>query len=76
MRSNRDRGKYYRRCIYYENDISAEKASEIKGTRFQKKNVNSLRQKDFSNEKEKRQKVFDCISFVIPGKKCLAFCLF
>ena len=45
----------------YENDISAEKASEIKGTRFQKKNVNSLRQKDFSNEKEKRQKVFDCI---------------
>lgn len=45
----------------YENDISAEKASEIERTRLQKKNVNSLRQKDFGNEKEKRQKVFDSI---------------
>ena len=59
--------------LEYEKNISTKEASEIKGTRLQKKNGYKVRQKDFGFKKKKRQKVFDCINFVIPGKKCNGF---
>lgn len=42
-----DRGCVYliRRCIYNENDISAEEASESKGSRLQSKNGNKVGKK-------------------------------
>ena len=56
-----------------EKNISTKEASESKGTRLQKENGYKVRQKDFIFKKKKRQKVFDCVSFVINGKKCNSF---
>lgn len=56
-----------------EKNISTQEASKSEGARLQKENGYKVRQKDSCFKKKKRQKVFDCINFVIPGKKCNGF---
>lgn len=45
-----------RRCMYNENDISAQEKTEKQRTRLQKKNENCKRQKSAGCKKKKRQK--------------------
>ena len=50
-----------RRCFRNENDISAEKASALEGTRLQKENVHKVGKKDSCGKKTERQKEVICI---------------
>jgi hypothetical protein len=53
----------------HENDISAEEASAFKGTRFQKESGYKIRQKGFSCQKKKGQKVFNCVNLMNTRQK-------
>ena len=62
-----------RRCLTYENDISAEEEIQIQGARIPVQNEHSRRKKSFSRQKGKRKKSIVRVKIVV---KNLVRCLF